>query len=412
MKHPLPRLILLGLLATACNKHNNAPTPPTRADSTHTYTINLSYPDSSQTPATDWELIITEPGGKRLLDTIVPINVNVRSTITTTATVVNITSVEMGPKDTAFRVIMLAGIHPNAIPTPVPIAAISPQRVGPTVIRLANFWNTPSHDLQHPIYYSQDIFLGADWAQTGTIGRRVNNSVLVTWPSKGLYHFYPWRSVAADTFDLALLTDTAATLNLTTHAGYSRPNVFLEGIMDTTDFSKTIFLYNYVYNIYNSVASDIVYPPKNVQKYDMRATYNGNDSTQVTVYSYGNTLTADHPWMDTTNFSLLSTQQDSFAVTFKNIALLYYETQWKASGMNFFVYSSPDSTSRRPLTLFNSLHSSKLQSLNISTLSPVYLYLFTAPGFANYADFMTYDCDPVQYQARRVTGYTYLGRKF
>jgi hypothetical protein len=184
--------------------------------------------------------------------------------------------------------------------------------------------------------------------------------------------------------------------------------------MDTTDFSKTIFLYNSIYNVGGSVPADIVYPPKGVQKYDMRATYtsSGSDSTQVTTYSYGNTVAADHPWMDASNFSLQSRSQDNFAVAFSNISLLYYETQWKSPGVNFFVYSSPDTTTRRPLTLFNSLHSRKLQSLNVTSLSPVYLYLFTAPGFTGYADFMTYDCDPVKYMARRVTGYTYLSRRF
>ena len=39
------------------------------------------------------------------------------------------------------------------------------------------------------------------------------------------------------------------------------------------------------------------------------------------------------------------------------------------------------------------------------------LYLFTAPGFGNYASFMAYDCSPAQYMAKRVPGYTYLQRK-
>ncbi|HEY1212569.1 MAG TPA: hypothetical protein VGE93_02950, partial [Bryobacteraceae bacterium] len=344
MKHSLGGLVFLVFFAFACGKHNNSPAIQSAKDSIRTYAIDLSYPDSSSTPATDWELIITEPGGKMLLDTIAPVNTNVHTTIATRATVVDITSVEKGPKDTAFRVITLTGINPTSIPTPVPVAAISPQRTAPTVNRMLYFLDPPAWDVQHPIYFSQDNFAGAIFAQTTNYARRVGNYGFVTWPSRGLYHFYPWRNVAADTFDLSLLTDTAATLDLTTHPGYRRPNVFLLGIMDTTDFSHTIFLYNYIFNVNNSVASDIVYPTKLVQKYDMRATYIGSDSTNVTVYSYGNTLTADHPWMDATNFSLVSRQSDNFTVSFSNIRLLYYETQWKAPNMDFFVYSSPDTT--------------------------------------------------------------------
>ncbi|HLZ89205.1 MAG TPA: hypothetical protein VKQ52_18240 [Puia sp.] len=416
MKPALTAVATLALFALACNKHNSNPPQPSPSDSLRTYNLAFSYPDSSRTPAADWELIVTEPGGKQLLDTIVPVNTPITATIHTTHSLVNLGSVYRAPTDTSATVRIITGIDPATITSPVPNFVTSPQLLGPTVNRAIYYQNIPANDINHRIYYSQDILpVNFDINSFGHMPRRVGNYYLINYASKGLYHFYPWRDGSAtDTFDLALLTDTSTQLNLTTHAGYGRPLCWVVGIMDTTDYRKSVFLYNYIYNIYQTVSADIVYPTKNVQKFELRGTYIGNDSTEVTIYTYGNTVTADHPFMDASIFTLLSRQQDSFAVKFSTTQLSYYGTYWKIPGLDYYTYSSPDSPVSHPLALINSLKSRKLQSQSLSPLThltPGWLLMQTTPGL-NYADYMSYVCNVPLWKARRVASATQLVRKF
>src|ERR1700722_8365510 len=79
---------LLSLLA--CHKDSSKPpAPPTDSTTTGTLKINLAVSENS-------ELIISEPGGIVLLDTIPPSNINLNMSLKTNATLVDFTSITAG----------------------------------------------------------------------------------------------------------------------------------------------------------------------------------------------------------------------------------------------------------------------------------------------------------------------------
>src|ERR1700722_8215271 len=90
--------LAMGLIA--CHKDHNTPTPtPTVTPILGKMTINTSYPDSSKT-LSNVELIITEPGGKPLLDTVVPVNTPITAPLSTDAKLVKPTTGVYNPPST------------------------------------------------------------------------------------------------------------------------------------------------------------------------------------------------------------------------------------------------------------------------------------------------------------------------
>ena len=90
----MPRQILTLLSAPAfslfffaCSKTNSSPPPPPPV--VGTMNINVSYP--AQGP--QFELIISEPGGTVLLDTLAPTNTSIIAALKTNSTVVDVTTV-------------------------------------------------------------------------------------------------------------------------------------------------------------------------------------------------------------------------------------------------------------------------------------------------------------------------------
>src|ERR1700733_12891032 len=82
--------LLAVTLALSCNRSmNRPPAPPPTAG----ISINLTYPENNPVYGKQIELIINEPGGAVLLDSTIPVNIPIVTTLHTTQKLVDITTV-------------------------------------------------------------------------------------------------------------------------------------------------------------------------------------------------------------------------------------------------------------------------------------------------------------------------------
>jgi hypothetical protein len=109
-------LSALLLLAVSCKKSESPQS--TAQPPTGKLSIALSYPYSSTQPAQDFELIISEPGGKVLLDTIAPENTTIEATLQTNAMLVDVTTLAQDA-DTNLTVMTYKGVNPASWQTAI-----------------------------------------------------------------------------------------------------------------------------------------------------------------------------------------------------------------------------------------------------------------------------------------------------
>src|ERR1700722_11670765 len=102
--------LAMGLIA--CHKDHNTPIPPT-PPVTGKLNINATYPDFTGT-FTNFELIVSEPGGKLLLDTVVAVNTQLTTTLSTDAALVNATTIVYNPAYSQYDVYNYRGVNPSS----------------------------------------------------------------------------------------------------------------------------------------------------------------------------------------------------------------------------------------------------------------------------------------------------------
>ncbi|HEY4337230.1 MAG TPA: hypothetical protein VGM89_15070, partial [Puia sp.] len=111
----IPFAFITILLLTACHKDSTPPTPlpPTIG----TMAINLLFGSVGDTSNYRFELIISEPGGKVLLDSIAPPNAPVKTTLKTNSKLVDITTIRVYPPDGTPDSVLALNIYKSVNPT-------------------------------------------------------------------------------------------------------------------------------------------------------------------------------------------------------------------------------------------------------------------------------------------------------
>ena len=111
----LPILSIV-FLSLSCNRTLNRPTP-TPAGS---IAINLTYPESNPAYGKQIELIISEPGGAILMDSMIPVNTPIVTTLHTTQKLVDVTTVVNDSSAATIFVTTWQAIDPTGWTTPYP----------------------------------------------------------------------------------------------------------------------------------------------------------------------------------------------------------------------------------------------------------------------------------------------------
>jgi len=396
MKRLSASALFLTVLLFSCKKDND-PTPPPPVGSMN---INLLIAPNTLNE----EIIISESNGKVLLDTVARIKTSLVATLRTNETLLDFTDIGYDTASDRYIITTYKGVDPSrwvsmfrtdyAIPIdPLPSrrAAMYYKNVPPVsfaYLRLSDFISSGSDS-----WVTGPGTLSLKYTQHGS-----NNYLYTLFPLSGLYNFHIPQGLD-DTIDLAHI-DTAVMLNFNKASDYTMQPTNLFGFMDTTDFSKIVWLWSGPST--TSGLPDVEYPKKLVQKYELFASATNNNRGYAQYYSYADSVPSTLPFPDESFYSLSASQYNNFSVSFHGAHPSYYSTIWNQSNkINWRIFASPDSTSLNPQKLLSSLNSITLRGKDVSNLALTSFQFENVKGM-DYAGFFTYEHDPAQVRSKRV----------
>ena len=380
--------LTLTLLLSACSKHHDVGPivdPPT----TGAISINLT---TGPIAAGVEEVIISESGGKILLDSTGPFNNSLVATLHTNQKLLDYTVIDhdsitsMYYADT-YKSVDLSNwtdLYQGDYSAPIPQVATKPASIvysnipyNPGAAYLNNYIGgggfLPFSGPPNTLAYNYTQF--------------TNNYVYLLFPGTWLYNFHLPQGLS-DTVDISHM-DTAASFNFKMPAGNTVSNSLLFGFMDTTDFGRSVILFGN--GFYSGLGKDMVYPRKVVQKYETFVNAdNVNGKNIFAYYTYGDSVPATLPIPDlSAAYTISSSQNTNFSVKFGSASPSYYFTLWNSSGVRLTLYSSPDSTTTNPVGLLTSFKSKMLKGQDLSGMALSIFEYESTQGF-KYQDFMSY----------------------
>lgn len=398
-------LVSLCITLSSCHKDNSqAPLPPLDTSRvSKDIDLDLTYTDNQDTLKKDqWEVIVSEPAGKVLLDTIAPLNTPLRANLHTTVYAVNVTSVFYSNTWNTYEVTTYRNVNPrnwtalpNAYANFPPVETLSQTNLTTYYIHPPNLGNFESTDFNDIIVSDYTLALGLDGPATYqptdpayqpggllTINNPHygNNPVYTLFPQLGLYNFHTPPATGNDTVDLTHM-DTAVMVNYPVPSSFSIFYSSLLGYPDTTDLSRSMMLFINETYAGSQYPADLEYPPTGVQTYTFDLEASSSTTNEFIQYlSYGARVASSVNWLTAADYTLRSNLQDSFAVSFNDVKPAFYNMSWQSGRIGFTIYSAPDGTTLHPYTWFTHLGSKLLQSQSIPSLSPSALYFAQSTG--------------------------------
>lgn len=384
--------VFASLLMVSCRRSGPPSPPPPQGKP---LSINLTCPRDGATHQSEFELILSETSGKKLLDILASVNTNISATVYTADSLIDVTSIQYDSVYKKYDCKMYKAVNPSRWVTSINTGNI-PLSLPSTGGQQAN------------IYYINAPSLGqSDWyfnnGESGTPSASSlnGNSFSVTYdqfknaytylyiPEDNLYKFHR-PSTLSDTVDLSQM-DTAAGVTIPCPAGGNIILYNLVGVIDTTDISTAVLLHTF--QSLGSGSASFGYPPKYVQKYETEAWSESNDnSEQYVYYNYSDSVPGALAFENHPTYTLNATGNSQFSVSFNGPKPTYYATVWSTGNLEFEVYESPDS-SLRALPQLESLQSTMLAGQDLSTLALIDFNYEMAKGY-DYLGFFNYACNP------------------
>ena len=373
MKLTLTLSLATLLLLSSCSKSNKSgtTTPPTNPTPPVTMKINLT------TSIPNEEIIFSDSGGKVLLDTMTPYPNALVATLQTSQQFVDVSFISLDTANSLYYVNIYKSINPSKWSTfdgaygynpiyprlpngTIPTASVVYKNVPasaagdyPIVANYANIFGVNSN-------FVAPAFLDVIYEKPSP-----TNYVYLIFPHAGLYNFHlPPSGGQPDTVDLSQM-DTAVTISsFSKPSDYTIANMGLNGILDTTDLSKSIYLYT---DPPNPGAPELQYPKKLVQAYDMTINASNSDG-YVNYETVGNTINPTLPFPEPSSYSITSSSLTNFSVSFNGIQPAFYSSDWTSANISLSLYAPGDSTSVDPQALITNLKSKILQGQTFSNL--------------------------------------------
>jgi hypothetical protein len=380
MKPTLTLSLAILLLFAACSKHNSTgptgttpppTTPPTNPSPPVTMKLNLT------TSTLNEEIIFSDSGGKVLLDTMSPYPNPLVVTLQTSQKLIDVSFIWLDTAYSLYYVNIYKSVDPSKWSTFDGAYGYSPiySRLPSGLIATASavYKNVPlSADNDHPLVtnFSSGFgvtswFVAPDFFDVTYQKPFPTNYVYLIFPIAGLYNFHLAPSGGQpDTVDLSLM-DTAVTItSFTKPSDYTIANMVLNGILDTTDLSKSIFLYE---DPPNPGAPALQYPKKMVQVYDMNINASNSDG-YVNYETVANTINPTLPFPEPSTYSITSSAATNFSVSFNGIQPAFYSNVWTGANISLTIYAPGDTTSFNAQSLITNLKSKMLQGQSFSNL--------------------------------------------
>lgn len=352
------------------------------------------------------EVIISDSGGKVLLDTMSPYPNPLVATLPTAQTLVDLALVTYDTVHTTYFVTDYKGVNPSKWTNlessgyynvvyphaPSTITNTAAVYVNPPAVAYTNllcndyvsgFGSTSG--MPAPGYLDVTYQLNAP-----------GNYTYLIFPLSGLYNFHIPPQTGADTTDLSKM-DTATIVNFTKPPDYTIQSIALYGIIDTTDLARSVYLYN---KYSTEAIPDLEYPGTTVEDMELFITATNADGT-AHYYSYGNSIPSNLAFPEPSSYTVSSNQGNNFAVNFGSNQPSYYFTQWGNGKIGLTLFAPGDSTSLNPQAILTAMNSKLMQGQSFSGLQLNDLF-FETPAGLDCAGFFALEHNPAQLQTQRV----------
>ena len=379
--HHLRPLAIICLLLTAfilsCKKDHPATTAHVQLDSLH---INLNFPSSqiglNQDPLKAYELIISEAGGKVLLDSIMRYNTPILAWIKTNQTLLDITTVRAWASTNSFLIHSYKAIDLTAwvnIPGNDSVQFPSGGVSAPPAITGISTYTHVSVPLG--TYYNVLAYGRANDGQVynnviySDYSAPVGEYAYLIFPTLGLYNIHRITGLP-DTVDLSK-PDSCVSVSFSKSAIYTTAGFSLAGYPDTGDLSHTVNLTYYTQaGTPLTDATSLFYPgTKGFKKY-LFSYYlsDGNNNNYASVnLPYIDSIPTNLAIPDPASYNFSLTNDTAVSTNFTHKPT-YYEVTSHLGYAQFTLTAPGDSALLHPVAFYRALKSRFLGIQNFSMM--------------------------------------------
>ncbi|WP_431213515.1 hypothetical protein ACQ86N_00885 [Puia sp. P3] len=334
--------LIISIALFSCHKNNDpSPAPPTPVDSVRHFSTNyLASAYQIQTfGLKKYELVVSEPAGKVVLDTITTINTPLNADLVTRVAALDISVIAYDSSIRMYVIEAVKGVDPllwTALPgsDSVPGKSNRPPTppMQPTTIKYTHVPLSP-----YDVYYSVQQYTGLQTYYPGSADSSItvnyNYSSSFTYflfPKARLYNFHR-NNGPNDVVDLSHM-DTARAVKFSLPANNTIDIFFAYGYPDTTDIG-TLLKVTMPSNNPSLYNADLIYPGgKAFQKYyyDMVLSDTVHNAIVHYVNHWCDTVSAT-PFIPSVDYyTVTSAKSNNFSVQFSKQRPGYYTTQWNA----------------------------------------------------------------------------------
>jgi hypothetical protein len=376
-------------------------------------TMNINF--TSGIPGSQYELIISEPGGTVLLDTLAAGGTPVIAALKTNDTLVDVTTV--GSLGGPYSITCLKSVNASTIlgmPGFNTISTAAGAKRPVTTPASIYYANIPAGILTYTAT-PQFLFTNFPWndfsgAETDPAnnaihigyGNDAGNYAYLLLPSAGLYNLH-MQVNAADTVDCTHM-DTAILLTFNRPEPFTVNSLYSSfiGIPDTTDLTKIISFTDISAAAPGRPGVDFEYPNIPVQKYELNLIGTNASNDDINYYCYTVSIPLTLPLFQESDFTISSTVNNNFSVSFPGTQPSYYATTWSDSTLVLSITSPKDSGTQHPLTLLTNLNSKLLKGFNFSPITLEQFSLGGVNGMA-YGPTMSYITNQAAWESNRLS---------
>ncbi len=401
--------LTVSLFLSACSKHHDA---PPIVDPPQGVTININLA-TAPAAAGAVEVIISESGGKVLLDTTGPLNNSLVATLHANQKLLDFTLITFDNPTSEYQVTIYKAVDLSGwtalsqidYSTSIPQVPSRQASIFYTHIPLNQgnlYFNDYVVSTGYSLIDASPLVTGFSYTQYGN-----NNYLYSLFPGTGLYNFHIPQGLT-DTVDLSHM-DTAVMFNFKMPVGYYLTISNLIGIMDTTDPGRSVLLYNSII----SPGADMEYPRKLVQKYEPHVyANNGIGNNKFEYYGYGDSIPATLPIPNLSEaYTISASTNTNFSIKFGTARPSYYSVTLGSFPITLTLNCPSDSTTLNPVGMLTSLNSKLLKGRNLSNLVLSTFQYESAQGF-KYQDFFSYVHNMTMINTRRVPVSIKFGQSF
>ena len=416
-KIALPAISLCMLSLLACHKdHVTALGTPTDTLGTlGSLKINLISSEAAWTDTVrqNVELIVSEPGGKVLIDTVTPANTHITTSLATNATTVDLTNIFYDAFTKTIVVSTFKGVNPSGwagdfnLNPYAPSGPRSPTLVPDTL----TYTHVPS---TNDIFFSQNEFTGLNENETVPntfsveYGMLAGNYAYLICPTVAKYKM-TIPTPGNQTIDCTTM-DPAATANFSPSTYYTYYLSSILGYPDSTNLNSEILLY-FNDTVANPGLPQLMYPTKNIQKYAVFADYSHGTNEYAQNFTCSNTVNPNITLPDPNSYTIGANQNTHFSLSWNAAKPTYYSTFWRGSGISYTLYASPDSLTLNPLGLLTAQKAKMLQGQDLTKLTFSSFQFETIQGY-NYSGYLGLVCDSTKLWQNPITAATTYQKTF